>query len=112
MKQAKNRKRRTAAEIQQLLRHYEDGTQSRVEFCAAHRLPVSTFDTYRRRYRQHEHRLIEIDLRSNETSPSLSRAVTVVLTSGHRLEFAWAELAQLATHRESLRTLLTLLEQA
>jgi diphthamide biosynthesis methyltransferase len=112
MKQANRQKRRTAAEIQQLLRHYENGTQSRVEFCAAHRLPVSTFDAYQRRYRQHEHRLIEIDLRRNETAPSPSSAVAVVLASGRRLEFAWAELAQLATHRESLRMLLTLLEQA
>jgi len=93
------------AEVQELLRRYEDGTQSRVEFCAAHRLPVSTFDAYRRRYHQPERRLSEVDLFSGQTPPSPNSAVAVVLGSGRRIEFAWAELSHLAAHRQSLRTL-------
>jgi len=47
MQQAKRRRHRTVAKIQELLRHYDEGTQSRVEFCTAHRLAVSGFDAYR-----------------------------------------------------------------
>jgi hypothetical protein len=70
-----------------------------------------TFDAYRRCFRQPERRLIEIDL-SGVTPPPSNGSVAVVLGSGRRVEFAWAELAQLATHRHALRTLFSLLEQA
>ena len=41
--------RRTAIEIQQLLAAYQASGQTRAAFCAAHQLPVSTLDFYRRR---------------------------------------------------------------
>ena len=41
--------RRTAIEIQQLLAAYQSSGQTRAAFCAAHHLPLSTLDSYRRR---------------------------------------------------------------
>jgi hypothetical protein len=54
---------------------------------------------------------MEIDLRRGATPTSPTGARAVVLGSGRRVEFAWAELAQGATYRHLSRTLFTLLEQ-
>ena len=112
MKQAKRGKRPTVAEIQELLPRYDHGTQSRVSFCATHRLPVSTLDTYRRRDRQPEPHLIGVEFRAGETPESPNGAVAIGFGSGRRREFAWAELAQLTTLRRWLRTRFTLCEGA
>lgn len=112
MRQAKRRTQRTEEEIRELIRGYESGTQSRAEFCAGHRLAVSTFDYYRRRYRRAEGGLVEVDLRGGDVALGRSGGVAVVLSNGRRVEFDWAGLAQVSGHGQSLRALLTLLEEA
>lgn len=111
MRQTKRRTQRTMEEIRELIRGYESGTQSRADFCAGHRLAVSTFDYYRRRYRRAEGGLVEVDLRG-DVALGRSGGVAVVLSNGRRVEFDWAGLAQVAGHVQPLRALLTLLEEA
>lgn len=112
MRQTRRRTQRTVEEIRELIRGYESGTQSRAEFCAGHRLAVSTFDYYRRRYRRAEGGLVEVDLRGGDVTLGRSGGVAVVLSNGRRMEFDWAGLAQVAGHVQPLRALLALLEEA
>ena len=47
----RHRARRTAAQWRELVERFERAGQNRGEFCAAHRLALSTFDLWRRKLR-------------------------------------------------------------
>ncbi len=70
--------RRTTIEIQQLLAAYQSSGQTRAAFCAAHHLPLSTLDSYRRR------------------APSPPDSFAIVLRNGRRLELTWSPLPHIA----------------
>lgn len=112
MKQTRRRRRRTAVEIVRLVAAYEGGNQSRSEFCAAHGLAVTTLDSYRRRYRPAENGLLEIDLHGAVAPAGESSGVAVVLRNGRRVEIEWSALTRVPDHRQPLRALLALLEEA
>lgn len=112
MKQTKRRGRRSEAEICALVAGYENGDQSRGEYCAAHGLAVTTLDYYRRRFRTSAAGLVEIDLQSAAPAPGGNGAVVVVLANGRRIEIGWADLAFVPAHSQPLRALLGWLEEA
>ena len=86
MKRTKQRVRRSKAEICALVAGYENGDQSRGEYCATHGLAVTTLDYYRRRVRSSGTGLVEIDLQSAALAQGGNSAVAVVLGNGRRIE--------------------------
>lgn len=112
MKRVKRRSRRSESEIRDLVDGYEKGNQSRADYCAAKGLAPSTLDYYRRRFRSGAASLVEIDLQSSEPAIESSRAVTVVLRNGRRVEIGWADLPLAGEHRRPLGALLNWLEEA
>jgi hypothetical protein len=103
MKRTKQRGRRSKSDIRALVAGYENGDQSRAEYCATHGLAVTTLDYYRRRVRSSGAGLVEIDLQSAALAQGGNGAVAVVLA---------ADLAHVPDHSQPLRTLLGLLEGA
>ena len=103
---------RSEAEIRRLIAGYENGNQSRTDYCAAHGVPVTTLDYYRRRHRREETGLVEIDLGGSDRVHGEDRGILVELGNGRRVVIGWAGLVRVADHGQSLRALLALLEQA
>lgn len=95
-----------------LVAGYENGDQSRGEYCKAHGLAVTTLDYYRRRFRPAGSALVEIDLEPVAPAHRENSAVTVVLSNGRRIEIGWADLALVPDHSQPLRALLGWLEEA
>ena len=87
--------RRTTNEIQQLLTAFQSSGQTRAEFCASHRLPISTLDSYRRRPLTPA--FIEIKL-----PPSPPDSFAIVLRNGRRLELTWNALPHIADQLDGL----------
>lgn len=110
-----SKRRRTEAEIRKLVSGYENGNQSRAAYCAAHGLPLTTLDYYRRRFRPAKATLVEIDLRDTSMPSAMPRvgagAVAVVLRNGRRVEIEWADLGRVAGHSEPLRALVEWMER-
>jgi len=111
MKRVKRRSRRTEAEIRKLVADYENGRQSRADYCARHGLPVTTLDYYRRKVRLDTPVLLEVDLREVQET-AWGHGVSVVLGNQRRVEIAWSELAQVPEHSQSLGSFLRWLEEA
>ena len=112
MKRIERRNRRSESEIRDLVDGYEKGNQPRVDYCAANGLAPSTLDYYRRRLRSGSASLVEIDLQSPAPANESSRAVTVVLRNGRRVEIGWSDLPSAGEHRRPLGALLSWLEEA
>lgn len=112
MKRTKQRGRRSESDIRALVAGYENGDQSRADYCATHGLAVTTLDYYRRRVRSSGAGLVEIDLQSAALAQGGNSAVAVVLANGRRIEIGWADLKLVPDHSQPLRTLLGLLEGA
>ena len=87
--------RRTTPEIQQLVAAYQSSGQTRAAFCAAHQLPVSTLDAYRRRPLTPA--FVEINL-----PPPPPESFAIVLRNGRRLELTWNALPHIADQLEGL----------
>ena len=87
--------RRTAVEIRQLLAAYQSSGQTRAAFCAAHHLPVSTLDSYRRRAPTPV--FVEINL-----PPPPPDSFAIVLRNGRRLELTWNALPHIADQLDGL----------
>ena len=112
MKRTKGRSHRSEVEIRKLVSGYEKGNQSRAAYCAAHGLPLTTLDYYRRRLRSAQSALVEIDFREAGVTRDDPGVFAVVLRNGRRLEIGWADLARVPHHGQPLRTLLGWLEEA
>jgi len=106
------RRRRSGAEVERLVREFEQSGQKRREFCAAHGLCVHTLDAWRKRVAQSrvEKRIIPVEIVEEHTADSVStrtrstvRGVRfgIVLDGGVRIEveagFDAAELRRLMT---------------
>lgn len=87
--------RRTTIEIQRLLAAYQSSGQTRAAFCAAHHLPISTLDSYRRR--PPTPAFIEINL-----PPPPPDSFAIVLRNGRRLELTWSALPHIADQLDGL----------
>ena len=105
MPRPKPRARRTPAQIQALLADYQASGLTRAAFCAAHHLPISTLDAYRRRSSP---TLLEVDL--TPVPPSVTpQTLALVLADGRRLELPCQAIPHAAPH---LALLLRHLRQA
>ena len=87
--------RRTAIEIQQLLAAYQSSGQTRAALCAAHQLPLSTLDSYRRRPQTPA--FVEINL-----PPPPPDSFAIILRNGRRLELTWHALPHFADQLDGL----------
>lgn len=91
---------------------YEGGNQTRAAYCADHGLKVSALDSYRRRVRGSETKLVEVDVTGTRSRTAAAGAVAVVLANGRRLEIAICDLLRLGTHTGELQCLLRCVEEA
>ena len=102
-------KKRTAEEIERLLRGYEESGLSRQQYCQQEGIPVTTFDYYRQRSRrktgaQRTAGFVKVKLKA---APMQSQSVfTLTLANGRRIESVWtfsdAHLARLIRIAEAV----------
>ena len=85
----KHRARRTAAQWQELVERFEQAGQTRVGFCAAHGLALSTFDLWRRKLRattvparEEESEALFVELADLEAEPTRAPLWEVELELG------------------------------
>jgi hypothetical protein len=74
---------RSKQEIRGLLEGYAKSGMTRREYCEKHKVPISTFD-YWRRIQKRKPRLVEVAI---ETHPSTG--FVLVLANGRRIESSW-----------------------
>ena len=108
------RRRRSRAEVEQLVTEYEASGLGRVEFCREHGLALSTLARYRKRRQQEQgetggpDRWVAVELAGSHQAGANKAAsgLAVVLASGRRIEVGRGFDAQ------TLRQLVRLLEPA
>lgn len=87
--------RRTAEEVEQLLRGFQESKLSRQEYCQRAGVPVTTLDYYRQRTKRKESasskgvasRLVQVKLEA--CSPQAGSGFTLILTNGRRIKSGW-----------------------
>lgn len=86
-------KRRTAEEIEGLLRQYEErGSLTRQAFCESQNIPLATLGYYLRRKQTKPARLARVRL---STAPDSQSRFALILSGGRRIECELAGLPQL-----------------
>jgi hypothetical protein len=105
------RRRRSRAEVLQLVAEFESGGLSRAEFCRQRKLSVNTLDRYRRRQRQFEQegdegRWIAVRVGRPSQAAAPGSGLALALAGGMRIEIAREFDAP------ALKQLLAVLEQA
>lgn len=87
------RRRRSGAEVEKLVAEYEASGLGRTEFCRNHGLALSTLNRYCKRRQAHPEadgagRWVAVELSGSNpaTGKSGSSGLTVVLSSGRRIE--------------------------
>src|SRR5882724_4429458 len=96
--------KRSAEEVEQLLRGYEESGLPRQEYCRQLGIPVSTFDYYRQKatrkaaaQRRAAAKLVKVKVEAPAEQPQ--SVFALVLRNGRRIESVWnfadAELARL-----------------
>jgi hypothetical protein len=104
------RRRRSSAEVEQLVAEYEGSGLGRVEFCQAHQLSLATLARYRKRRVQaspaRESRWVAVEVAGSGAGGGASSGLTVVLARGRRVEIGRSFDAQ------TLMRVLSVLEQA
>jgi hypothetical protein len=97
--------KKTAEEVERLLKGYEESGLSRQEYCGREGMPVTTLDYYRQRFtrkaaaarRVAASRLVKVKLEAAAVDPQ--RIFTLLLVNGRRIESGWnfgdAEMARL-----------------
>ena len=75
---------RSKQEIRGIIEGFAISGMTRREYCEKHKVPVTTFDYWRRRQKSKPPRLVEVAL---ETQPSAGFAL--VLSNGRRIESSW-----------------------
>ena len=102
--------KRTAEEVERLVKGYEESGLSRREYCQREGMPVTTFDYYRQRStrkvaaQRRAAGLVKVKL---EAAPVGAPSVfTLMLSNGRRIESAWnfseADLARLIRIAEAV----------
>ncbi len=86
------RRRRSRAEVEQVVAEYEDSGLGCVEFCRRRGLSLSTLARYRKRRAQtnagSENRWLAVEVSGGGVAPGMaaSRGLAVVLVGGRRIE--------------------------
>jgi hypothetical protein len=102
--------KRTAEEVERLVKGYEESGLSRQEYCRREGIAVTTFDYYRHRSKRKTQpsaagaRLVNVKL---EATPIQAQSIfSLVLANGRRIECAWsfsdADLARLIRIAEAV----------
>jgi len=106
------RRRRSRAEVEKLVAEYEASGLGRTEFCQTHALSLSTLNRYCKRRQAHEEasgvgRWVAVELSDPDTATTGGRSsgLTIILSSGHRIEIGRSFDAS------TLRRLIVLLQQ-
>ena len=98
-------RKKTAEEVERLLKGYEESGLSRQEYCRREGMPVTTLDYYRQRStrkaaaarRVAASQLVKVKLEAAAADPQ--GGFTLVLSNGRRIESGWsfgdADLARL-----------------
>ena len=104
--------KRTAEEIEQMLKGYEESGLPRREYCRREGIPVTRFDYYRQRStrkaaaarRKAASKLVKVKLEA--TAAPAQSVFTLVLSNGRRIESSWsfgdAEMARLIRIAEAV----------
>jgi len=95
---------RSAEETARIVAEWNRSEMTRRDYCEHHRLPVTTFDYYRRRAREQQRRkpvrLVPVSIVGPKAQPEMAAdRFTLVLVNGRRIEGGWgvseADLARL-----------------
>lgn len=89
-------RKKTAEEVERLLKGYEESGLSRQEYCRREGMPVTTLDYYRQRStrkataarRAAAVGLVKVKLKAAAADPQ--RVFTLVLANGRRIESRWS----------------------
>jgi hypothetical protein len=96
-------KRRTAEEIEQMLKQYRASGLTQIEYCRQAGITLSTLSRHLRRHDGIGQRLIRVRVGS---APEPDRGFVLVLSNGRRIESGWrfsdAELARLIRVAEAV----------
>jgi hypothetical protein len=91
--QLRVRRRRSRAEVEQLVREYEASGLRRSEFCRTHALALSTLNRYCKRQQPHKETAgagpwvaVELSSPSPAAGSGGSSGLTVILSSGRRID--------------------------
>lgn len=79
-------RRRSAEEVERLVRGYEESGLARVEYCRRAEISVRTLDYYRQRARRRGAKLVRVHVEHAAQAPG---TFAVVLANGRRIECAW-----------------------
>ena len=105
-------RKRTAEEVERLVKGYEESGLSRQEYCRREGMPVTTLDYYRQRSTRKAAAaarvaalgLVKVKLEAAAVDPE--RVFTLVLINGRRIESGWnfddAEMARLIRIAEAM----------
>jgi hypothetical protein len=89
--------KRSAEQVEQLMREYEASGLTRREYCERIGMPMSTFDYYRQRASRKaaaqrratsKRALVKVEIEHDTAQPQ--GAFTLVLRNGRRIESAWS----------------------
>jgi hypothetical protein len=83
---AENGGMRSKDEIRGLVEGFAKSGMTRREYCAEHRVGMSTLDYWRRAFRKEKPKLVRVAIRDAEPVTGF----TLVLTNGRRIESAWS----------------------
>ena len=83
---------RTQQEIEQLIAGYERSGLSRRQYCEQLKIPLRTFDYYRRRHGKQDPpsgQLVKVELEESLPDKHEAKGFTLVLSKGRRIEMNW-----------------------
>ena len=105
---AKGSKGRSAEEVKRLVEGFPQSGLTRGKYCQREKIPVTTLDYYRRRWRSKAARvrLVRVAIQGLAGRPTEPDRFTLVMGNGRRIESGWnfgeAELARLIRVAEAV----------
>ena len=83
---AENGGMRSKEEIRRIVEGFAKSGMTRREYCAKHRVAMTTLDYWRRAYRKPKPRLVEVEVEPAQSAGGFA----LVLANGRRIESSWS----------------------
>ena len=84
---------RTQQEVEQMIAAYEQSGLTRREYCEQQKIPLTSFDYYRHRYRKQttsSRQLVRLELQEPRGAEDESKGFSLLLSKGRRIETNWS----------------------
>jgi hypothetical protein len=82
----KNGRMRSKQEVRGIVEGFARSGMTRREYCAMHKLAITTLDYWRRAQKKSKPKLVEVAI---EAQPQQAGGFTLVLVNGRRIESLW-----------------------